>query len=709
MSSESMNPQSNSNPSEVGVDPMAMVRNAIATVSPSSITPETESAVNDDAASCAVPPPLPVTVLSGFLGAGKTTVLHYLLHNNNGLRIAIIVNDMAEVNIDANMLVSSVQTEEKMVALSNGCICCTLREDLFVELSKLATRGDLDHVIIESSGISEPLPVAETFTFQDGHGTSLGDVARLDTLVTVVDGASFLNELCAFEALKDRGWDVSDDDDRTVAQLFCDQLDFANVIVLNKTDLLDADGVGSVQAVLRRFNPNARIVEAAWGRVEPRSVLDTGLFDMERAAQNPEWLKEARVGEHKPETVEYGISSTTYRCRRPFNVERFEELTARWVEDGALIGVGDDVKSEAGGDEEEKKNNNDVTNNQHVLRAKGLVWLATQQSHWQQGAASLAGRRFAVSYGVPWEAAVTNGRVPQQQQHHVVVTAEENAMTANTTETTTLWQEPWGDRRTELVVIGQNMDHAKVTAALEVCAVTDEEMKEYTSAFLTSKPLDILSTAAGVGSNDDEELAARLRQFEIEVLRPKKKQTQVLDAAPVSTTPVSAHAVLAIYEGDARFRIQRYLRYAHLFPELASGLVKEFALPTHDTMDKQTSILADETSGNDTLSNTVAHLDTGALVELEWLQIRVEMDTDVDEDRYSIVEQCQKLNLLSNKARKALEREYPKPQIMIKKDAGGAGATMGSCNIGRQQQQEVQETKVKSSGKKGKKKGKKRR
>ena len=276
--------------------------------------------------------PLSVTVLSGFLGAGKTTTLKHILENREGLRVAVIVNDMAEVNVDANLIVDQgalVQAEEKMIALQNGCICCTLREDLFVELSKLAGQHgpNLDHIIIESSGISEPLPVAETFTFQDSSGTSLSDIAKLDTLVTVVDGASFLDELYAADALKSRGWQASEEDERTVAQLFCDQLEFANVIIMNKMDLMDDTGCQRLRAIITRLNPGAKLVEASWGRVAPREILGTGLFDFAEAETHPHWLKEARIGEHVPESIEYGISSMTFRSRRPFNVKRFDELT----------------------------------------------------------------------------------------------------------------------------------------------------------------------------------------------------------------------------------------------------------------------------------------------------------------------------------------------------------------------------------------------
>jgi len=271
-------------------------------------------------------PPLPVTVLSGFLGAGKTTVLNHVLHNREGLRVAVIVNDMSEVNIDAALVekggAALSRTEEKLVEMSNGCICCTLREDLLVEVRKLAGEGRFDYLLIESTGISEPMPVAETFTFAGEDGRSLGDFARLDTMVTVVDAFNFLKDFNQADDLAERGESLGDDDQRTVSDLLIDQIEFCDVIVLNKTDLVTPDRLVALRAILRRLNPRARIVESNHGRVPPHEVLGTGHFDFEQAAQAPGWLSIMR-GDEQPETEEYGIGSFVFRSDRPFHPQRF--------------------------------------------------------------------------------------------------------------------------------------------------------------------------------------------------------------------------------------------------------------------------------------------------------------------------------------------------------------------------------------------------
>ena len=313
-----------------------------------------------------------------------------------------------------------------------------------------------------------------------------------------------------------------------------------------------------------------------------------------------------------------------------------------------------------------------------------MVWFGNRQSHWQQGFASLAGRRFTVQYGAPWSAAITNGSEP----------AKPSEMELD------LWQEPWGDRRTELVVIGQDMDHIAITTALEACIMTDGEMEEYSEHFLESQPLDILDEKAA----GNEELAERLKRFEIEVLAPKRKKTQVLHATPIATTPISAHSCIAIFQGGSSFRIEKYLKYAHLFPDLASGLVKEFSLPL-GAMDAQTSLLADEMSNDNTLSGMLTYLNDGDKVELDWLQIRTEIETDVDEDRFSIIEQCLKLNPLDSETEKALLQQYPTAEIMIPKDR----VPTGSCGISQQEGPQRREEGKARKAKKGKKKGKKNR
>jgi len=282
---------------------------------------------------------LPVTVLSGFLGAGKTTVLSHILNNRQGKKVAVIVNDMSEINIDSSVVQNEVslnRSEEKLIEMSNGCICCTLREDLLEEVNKLAKEGRFDYLLIESTGISEPLPVAETFTFADEEGVSLSDVSNLDTMVTVVDAVNFLKDYEEAKYLQDTGESLGDEDERSVADLLVDQVEFADVILLSKTDLADADDIQRLAAILKTLNTNAKIIPIVEGQVDIDAVLNTGLFDFEKAEQAPGWLKEMR-GEHIPETEEYGIGSFSYEARRPFHPEKFHNFLHSTEQYGKLI------------------------------------------------------------------------------------------------------------------------------------------------------------------------------------------------------------------------------------------------------------------------------------------------------------------------------------------------------------------------------------
>ncbi len=379
---------------------------------------------------------LPVTVLSGFLGAGKTTILNHILANRDGLRVAVIVNDMSEVNIDAQLVGGPLatgngvaqlsRTDEKLVEFSNGCICCTLREDLLNEVAALAQQGRFNYLLIESTGISEPLPVAETFTFTDEAGRCLSDLARLDTLVTVVDAKNFLDDYCSAEELRDRGIGLDDDDSRDLVQLLVDQVEFASVLVISKADLVAAEDLDYLEALLRSLNPAARILRADNGRLPLDAVLGTGLFDLEQAAGHPGWLAE-EPGSHVPETEEYGISSWVFRARRPLHPQRFWDLITGPVFRG-------------------------------VIRSKGFLWLATR--HDWAGIWSTAGVVSSLQPGGSWLATTSTADWPEELDRAAVAK---------------IWELPWGDRRQELVVIGASMA-AALPAALEACCLTDEEM-----------------------------------------------------------------------------------------------------------------------------------------------------------------------------------------------------------------------------------------
>ncbi|MFM9281022.1 GTP-binding protein [Paenibacillus jiagnxiensis] len=375
---------------------------------------------------------VPVTVLSGYLGSGKTTVLNHVLNNREGMKVAVIVNDMSELNIDARLVNGETnlsRTEEKLVELSNGCICCTLREDLLLEVNKLVQEGKFDYILIESTGISEPVPVAQTFTYADESlSINLPEVVTLDCMVTVVDAYRFWHDFASGESLLQRGESAGAEDTRDVVDLLLDQIETCDVLLLNKCDLVEEEELNKLEGIIRKLQPSAKIIRTVNGQVEPSEILNTGLFDFERASMSAGWIQELNKESHTPETDEYGISSFVYRRRRPFHPERLADYLG-------------ELPAE-------------------VVRAKGQMWIAVEQD-W---AASFSQAGPSIQFGPAgaWLAAF-----PREEREEILRSHPEAGQA---------WDEKWGDRLNEFVMIGIGMDREAIEENLDACLLNEEEM-----------------------------------------------------------------------------------------------------------------------------------------------------------------------------------------------------------------------------------------